>query len=579
MPGGDRSLTIAYAGAASLAAITLVYVFGPSFFLDTTNTTSTQRRNGVVGLVNPANDCFINSVLQALAGLPELREYLAHRTRIANNRAVISGSEKEVEGQPLLLSTALKSILDSLNEKPLQRKAISARPFVLALEQIFRQKISRAQQDAQEFLQVVAERLAEEYHAMEKPLRQSPAPALTLSNTETAVLFSGDPEKEHMEQKLKVDPSIEYFENRGMPLEGAVESEIECQKCRYKTSPNRSKFVVLTLPVPVKSSAALSECFDGLLTTEFIDDYQCEKCHVVHAITHYERKLQNNPPAHISEEIQANLVRLRQSLATSPLVVPPDITMPPGPQCRIAKRTRISTFPSVIVIHLSRSIYDLQTSSRKNSCKVSFPELLTLGGLLDRKRYKLLCAVIHKGGHDSGHYECFRRQIVYAPPYSTPHPPPTANSSSDSSPTISVAPSVPITPPSDTEDGDSSVLENSSTKSQQSTSLSPSPASHTPFGNHRSSSPSSQKTSPSASTPTIEDPQIPSPSPPSHPTVSAPTKTKITPLAGGKKKPKKNNKWWRISDDKIRETKTDDVLTHQKEVYLLFYEKLKSETD
>ena len=31
-------------------------------------------------------------------------------------------------------------------------------------------------------------------------------------------------------------------------------------------------------------------------------------------------------------------------------------------------------------------------------------------------------------------------------------------------------------------------------------------------------------------------------------------------------------RWWRISDDKIKESKTSEVLGMQKEVYLLFYE-------
>ena len=35
---------------------------------------------------------------------------------------------------------------------------------------------------------------------------------------------------------------------------------------------------------------------------------------------------------------------------------------------------------------------------------------------------------------------------------------------------------------------------------------------------------------------------------------------------------KPNDRWWRISDEKIKECKTSDVLGMQKEVYLLFYE-------
>jgi ubiquitin carboxyl-terminal hydrolase 16 len=39
---------------------------------------------------------------------------------------------------------------------------------------------------------------------------------------------------------------------------------------------------------------------------------------------------------------------------------------------------------------------------------------------------------------------------------------------------------------------------------------------------------------------------------------------------GRKRKPQ--DRWWRISDEKVKESKTSDVLGMQREVYLLFYE-------
>jgi ubiquitin carboxyl-terminal hydrolase 16 len=40
-----------------------------------------------------------------------------------------------------------------------------------------------------------------------------------------------------------------------------------------------------------------------------------------------------------------------------------------------------------------------------------------------------------------------------------------------------------------------------------------------------------------------------------------------------RRKPKRaSNRWWGISDEKIKESKTSEVLGKQKEVYLLFYE-------
>lgn len=38
------------------------------------------------------------------------------------------------------------------------------------------------------------------------------------------------------------------------------------------------------------------------------------------------------------------------------------------------------------------------------------------------------------------------------------------------------------------------------------------------------------------------------------------------------KRRKADERWWRISDEKVRECKTAEVLGMQKEVYLLFYE-------
>lgn len=44
-----------------------------------------------------------------------------------------------------------------------------------------------------------------------------------------------------------------------------------------------------------------------------------------------------------------------------------------------------------------------------------------------------------------------------------------------------------------------------------------------------------------------------------------------------RRKAKKDDKWWRMSDDKIKETRTSEVLEMQKEVYLLFYQRVREE--
>ncbi|EEY15284.1 conserved hypothetical protein [Verticillium alfalfae VaMs.102] len=46
----------------------------------------------------------------------------------------------------------------------------------------------------------------------------------------------------------------------------------------------------------------------------------------------------------------------------------------------------------------------------------------------------------------------------------------------------------------------------------------------------------------------------------------------VPPAPRPHRKRKTPDRWWRISDEKIREAKTGEVLGMQREVYLLFYE-------
>lgn len=150
-----------------------------------------------------------------------------------------------------------------LNERPIYKKTLSARPFLSVLERVFQQKISRSQQDAHEFLQVVAETLAEEYHKQKKLEGET-----TIEETFPERIFqnanAGEGHEKGDEGRVSVFMNTESsdeivrvkeqssLEDGGMPLEGKLESEIECQKCHFKPGSTVSTFVVLTLPVPQK---------------------------------------------------------------------------------------------------------------------------------------------------------------------------------------------------------------------------------------------------------------------------------------------------------------------------------------
>ncbi len=597
----DKPVTVAaYAAGASLAAITLFYVFGPTFFIDGEHSSNTSdgRKRGIIGLSNPANDCFINSVLQALAGLGDLRLYLIrelHRRQldgletyeqVPHDLKKGENPDKIRDLQQGPVTKGLKDMLDALNERPIYKKTISARPFIENLERAFRTRISRNQQDAQEFLQVVAERLCDEYHAAEKARKRlfsvtQGVPDGDHDNEDLTDPVAKEIEMTRIENKgddpasgAVSDPETALEKDDGFPFEGNLESQIRCLTCGFKNKPSTSTFVSLTLNVPQKNLTTLDNCFDVLLKTEDIEDFKCDKCRLTHALEWKEKKLGKSRDEKEQAAIEDDIEMIQEALRTDPEKPPKGVELPPSdqaPKRKIRKHMRITMFPKIIAIHLSRSVFDPRSYSSKNLAKVTYPERLRLGGLLDEKWYKLLGIVCHKGSHNSGHYESFRRNHLY-PPFATPgafSAYAAASRNGSVVPSANPSPSIPAL--AHNHDGPSTPSA-ASTPSISTASLSPSisrPSSRsTPEQPNGVGPTSAPRSSPQPTTSTrLSVPQSPA-------SLNIHNKPAISmdPIAKFRRKKKSNDRWWRISDDKIKECKTGDVLAMQREVYLLFYE-------
>ncbi|KAJ5429782.1 Peptidase C19 ubiquitin carboxyl-terminal hydrolase 2 [Penicillium cf. griseofulvum] len=583
----EKPTTVAaYAAGASLAAVALFYVFGPNYTIDGDESNDSNRKKSIVGLSNMANDCFINSVLQALAGLGDLRVYLIHElhrrqldgpeiyhTLPSEDELTPARSDKLRELQQGIITRALKEMLDRLNERPIYKKTISARDFIQALEYAFRTRISRNQQDAQEFLQIVLERLCDEYHAgaraRQRALDAIDAAASSMGGEE------GSTQESSSEVEVRIDdgsanglPAIigtklkEIDQESGFPFEGKMESQIECQFCHYQYKPNQTAFVNLTLQVPQKSSTTLNSCFDGLLKTEYIEDFRCDRCRLQHAVDAKSNELARARTQGDRDRLDQEITRLRQALETDPEAELEGIVFPPSetaPKRRIARHMRITAFP-----------------------KSGSP----WGSILSQKWYKLLAIVCHKGSHHSGHYESFRRNHIY-PPFSTPEAFSSYAQSRTASQNVSAAPSPRIVPRSSPDiDGDgrisragsSTSLSGTSTPASATQLTPPQPRPPTSGSRHsfqsttsRSSKPTLSPTSDSNSPTTDQGRWSPSP----RPSRSIPGPSQDTPAGVSsrlRRRRKPNDRWWRISDEKIKECKTSDVLGMQREVYLLFYE-------
>ncbi|KAM0238829.1 hypothetical protein ACHAP5_008572 [Fusarium lateritium] len=617
MPEKPASV-VSYAAGASLAAAALIYVFAPNFSIDHDPTSS--KKKSIVGLKNQANDCFINSVLQALAGLGELRIYLireTHRRRIedpAVYASLVQPEGKEIAQWKLqglqegLVTQGLKEMLDALNERPIYKKSISPFQFVKVLEAAFKQRISRQQQDAQEFLQIVAERLKDEYHCGQRarlhvrrrglfPTTSNPSvdktPESQVNGKDTDETSPEQQPTTNGDNNSAIEPSEEteipqvngqlpLELEEGFPMEGKYESSLECQTCRYKTKPREETFCTITLAVPQVSGTTLNACFDGIFKTEYIDDFKCEMCRLLQTKSDLEAEMAKSTSDHFKAQTKENIEKLQYAIDTDPENHPEDVELGDirfAPKRKIAKTTRMSIFPKILAIHLSRSIYDVGQITQKNSAKVVFPEQLPLGGLMDQKKYKLLGLVTHRGGHNSGHYEAFRRQNLAAPfanhntfqaseafsktptPIGTPvmrgrptHSPAistpdllSASSGNSSTPSLESLPIPPRSVPADLR-GAVSLPVIGKQKDPETSSLRSVAAS--------TKSALSKLTSPK---------QTNSSSSPPGPVMSNVSKR-------SKKRKTSTDKWWRVNDEKVKEAKTSEVLGMQREVYLLFYE-------
>jgi ubiquitin carboxyl-terminal hydrolase 16 len=632
MPDTKPLQVIGYAATASLGLAALVYFFTPNYIIDGIGSSTTTRKMGVVGLLNPGNDCFVNSVLQALAGLGDLRLYLIrelHRRKLEGPEIYAVVPHQGKDGKPLsdkekkkLLSLqrgevtqGLKDMIDRLNEKPIHRKTISAAYFIRILEVAFNTRISRAQQDAQELLQVVAERLADEYNAgkeARKRVRELQIPiqpgnglqaqGLGLALKESPATPSGsDTALSATDTHAKVIADTIIAEETGFPLEGRTEAQIECQHCHFIPKAEPVAFVMLTLPVPPKNSTTLNECIDAYLKPEYIDDYKCDKCRLGHAVSLFSKDLARATSEKEKARIQEKIQKIRRAVEEDPEKPPEDVELPDtklAPTRRIARHVKITDFPKVLVIHLQRSMYDPGSGSQKSGGKVSFPERLPLGGLLDRRKYKLLAMITHTGTHNSGHYIAYKRQHVYEPyltpvmgssngPYSAVPTPnlshvPTPLASPVVSPRASIQPDDPnvdrrrILESLDIVSSSTATTSPTNSTSPKSTpSTRPSSGSVVDTITLNTETPSVSVTlsgnSNELTTQTSKDSEKLT-AEASHLAKTTSIVTSLSEKARSRRRKKDKDRWWRISDDRVRETKTPDVLGLQKEVYMLFYE-------
>ncbi|KAF1815238.1 cysteine proteinase, partial [Eremomyces bilateralis CBS 781.70] len=384
------------------------------------------------GLGNWDNSCYQNCIIQGLASLHSLKDFLSAPSmnfhRLEENSTIHSLQETLLKltdpangGRQLWLPGKLKSMS------------------------------SWQQQDAQEYFSKIMEQMDQEarkattINSLLLGLKDIPDSNETLPDAETA---------SHL-QSLRLHN----------PLEGMLAQRVGCINCGYSEGLSLIPFNCLTVALGRSHLYDIRDCLDEYTKLEPIEGVQCAKCSVQHHLEGCMRmateKKDGSSLDTFHQAVQTRVNTLRAALNDEDFS---DDTL--TKKCKIPKRQWVSSTktrqaviarpPQCLAFHVNRSVFDEMTGTQwKNYAAVQFPLFLDLdewglGSKVVSKpmqeppsetpniipgeeawimnpnvtmlpnggdqsssephwRYRLRAVITHYGRHENGHYICFRK--------------------------------------------------------------------------------------------------------------------------------------------------------------------------
>ncbi|KAL4622609.1 ubiquitin carboxyl-terminal hydrolase 21-like [Arapaima gigas] len=305
--------------------------------------------SGQVGLWNVGNTCFLNSIVQCLSHTCSLRDYCLTKAFLHE-----MGSTEEPQ-----LMKAFTQVLCDLWDSNGTNTAVNPGAFCSAFKESVPYFSGYSQQDAQEFLRFLLDRLHSEINRCpphRNTLRTSlvPARATLRIGEEAAVMWKKYLEREN--SKI-----VDLFA-------GQLRSSLHCSVCSHYST-TFDVFYDLSLPIPkvlrsvAGGSVSLKDCLELFSQEEQLEKENsplCERC---------------------------------------------------GKRTESTKKLTIQKFPKVIVLHLNRFTTSRYSIS-KSTVSVSFPlTQLDLGpyGPVDTGPvlYNLYAVCNHSGTVNMGHYTAY----------------------------------------------------------------------------------------------------------------------------------------------------------------------------
>lgn len=403
-PGGIIS-TVAEAGRRRMSIISGL------------NVVAEKSKSQPPGLGNWDNSCYQNSVLQGLASLDSLSEYLT-------TPSVDSGMTEGPTRPDMKMAESLRGLIATLNDPENNGQRIWT-PATL------KNMSSWQQQDAQEYFSKVLEEIDKEVSKVAGMVKKSRG----FESDDSATNGSGTMQ----------------FRN---PLEGLIAQRVGCTSCGYSEGLSMIPFNCLTVPLGRARESGIAECLDEYTNLEEIEGVECGRCTLLKTkalFSKLKERNQDSPDSAVYKNVSERLAFITEALEDDDYT---EKTL--SQKCMITSKNRVSSVktrqaviarpPKSLVVHFNRSVFNELTGElSKNTAQVRFPKTLDLGPwclgssgaikdtvteewLLNPSEpmiassrstsrvhgpiYELRAVVTHYGRHENGHYICYKKHPV-----------------------------------------------------------------------------------------------------------------------------------------------------------------------
>uniref|UniRef100_A0A1A7YX61 Ubiquitin carboxyl-terminal hydrolase n=1 Tax=Iconisemion striatum TaxID=60296 RepID=A0A1A7YX61_9TELE len=224
------------------------------------NQAKNKNPQGLVGLKNLGNTCFMNSILQCLSNTSELRDYCLrnfHRLDLSSSCRCSSGLMEEFAKLTQNLWTSISN------------EAISPSDFKNQIQRFAPKFVGSSQQDAQEFLRFLLDGLHNEVN------RVSIRPKVSAEDF--------DPLSDDEKSRRMWNMYLEREDSKVVDLfVGQLKSSLTCTVCGFRST-MFDPFWDLSIPIAQKSSGevTLKDCLNLFTREDVLDGDErptCDRC-------------------------------------------------------------------------------------------------------------------------------------------------------------------------------------------------------------------------------------------------------------------------------------------------------------